>query len=52
MKLTDDEKRLMVAALSYAIASTAGPRRAWEFSNLRKKIETALRQADSGSESE
>ena len=45
MKLSTDEKRRLVGALSYAIAATEGKsaKSSWEFKNLRKKIENALR---------
>lgn len=42
MKLSTDEKRRLVSALSYAIAASPPISRA-EFTNLRKKLENALR---------
>lgn len=46
MKLKRREKQRLVAALSYAIAETPTVRAKAEYTNLRKKIENALRTED------
>lgn len=46
MKLSDNEKRNLIAACCYAIAANgANPQAAYPYQNLRKKLETALKNS-------
>jgi hypothetical protein len=47
MKLSTDEKRTAVAALSIAMERATVVDR-WRYANLRKKLETAIRQEANG----
>lgn len=49
MKLNENEKRLLVSALSYAIAEqdrTFNTAKSWHYRGLREKLETALRTGE------